>query len=162
MIKIIIALMLYVMSSYAFAETQYETFKDEIELTRKIVAKQRNDLVLEKMGLTVHEEKKFFGIYNEYRDEMKPLLDKEVKLLTDYADTYVNNNLSDDQAITFAKTLLELKAEKIVLRQKYLDRFSKMVSPKHAARFIQLENKLDAIMNYDLARKVPLVPVNNK
>lgn len=162
MIKIIIALMLYVMSLYAFAETQYETFKDEIELTRKIVAKQRNDLVLEKMGLTVHEEKKFFGIYNEYRDEMKPLLDKEVKLLTDYADTYVNNNLSDDQAIAFAKTLLELKAEKIALRQKYLDRISKMVSPKHAARFIQLENKLDAIMNYDLARKVPLVPVNNK
>ena len=94
-----------------------------------------------------------------YRDDMKPVLEQQVKLLTDYSDAYVKDNLTDEQAIAFTKTFLDLKTRKIALRKKYVGIFSKKTSPKHVARFIQLENKLDAIMNYDMARQVPLVPV---
>jgi len=146
-------------TTQAIAETQAEIFEDTIKLTRGIVAKQRNDLVLKNMGLTTFEEKSFFGVYNAYRDEMKPLLDQEVKLITDYADTHVNKNLTDKQALNFAIKLLDLKSKKIELRRKYIDEFKGEISLKHIARFIQLENKLDAVMNYDIARQVPLVPV---
>jgi len=159
MIKIFTLLFIVFTPILATAETQYEVFEDEIKLSRQIVSNQRNDLVLKNMGLSVMEEKSFFGTYNAYRDEMKPLLDQEIKLLTDYADTYVKNNLKDEQALKFATTFLELKSKKIALRLKFVDKFKKSMSPKHIARFIQLENKLDAIMNYDFARKVPLVPV---
>ena len=153
------ALVSSLLTTVAMAEPQPGNFQDEIEMARKMVSKDRHDLVLKNMGLSVHDEKKFFGVYNAYRDEMKPLLDKETQLLLDYADSYKSKNLSDEQALGFANTLLDVKSQKIALRKKYIAEFAEKVSPKYVARFIQVENKLDAIMGYDMARQVPLVPV---
>lgn len=160
MLRITTILLISVITSFAVAETQYDIFKDEIELAREIISKERSDVVIKNMRLTVFDEKKFMGTYNIYRDDMKPILDKEVKLLTDYADAYVKHNLSDEQALNFATTLLELKSQKIALRKNYINKFKEILSSKHAARFIQLENKLDTLVHYELMQIVPLVPAN--
>ena len=154
-------LLLLMIASTAMAEPSSGATKDEKEWARKIVSDQRNEAVLADMVfLTAHEEKKFFGIYNMYRDEMKPILDKETKLITDYADAYVKNNLSDQQASIFVDIFLDLKSQRISLKRKYVNEFRKVMSPKHVARFIQIENKLDVIVNYEIGRHIPLVPVN--
>lgn len=149
-------------STAVLAETQHEVFAEEIDFARQVISKQRRDLVQKNMGLSAHDEKKFWGVYNGYRDEIKPILDQQVKLVTDYADAYVNDNLTDQLAIEFAETLITLKGKKLALRKDYIDKFQKFLRPKQVARFVQIENKLDAIMNYDLARKVPLVPTQAK
>lgn len=165
MSRITIIMLIFVVSNFARAEPQSDLFKDdnvlnkEIALAKKIISKQRNEVVLANMEMSVYEEKKFLGVYNAYRDEMKPIFDKKTKLIVDYADTYVKGNLTDKQALEFVKTFLDLKSKKTALRIKYVEILSEEISPKHIARFIQLENKLDAVLNYELARGVPLVPV---
>ena len=61
--------------------------------------------------------------------------------------------------LDFVNRLLEAKGQKIAIRKKYIKKFKGKMSPKHIARFIQLENKLDAILAYELAQQVPFVPV---
>ena len=42
------------------------------------------------------------------------------------------------------------------LMESYLPKFSKTVGDKKAARYYQIENKIDAIVNFELAAKIPL------
>jgi len=159
MIKKSAILLLILIAPIVMAETQVTD--DEIKWAQKLVSDERNKAVLADMGLSsVHEEKKFFGVYNMYRDEMKPIMDKETKLITDYAETYVSKSLSDEQASSFVDSFLDLKGQRIALKKKYVVKLRKVMSPKHVARFIQIENKLDVILNYNIGRQVPLVPVN--
>jgi hypothetical protein len=42
------------------------------------------------------------------------------------------------------------------VRQKHVKIFKKLLPPVKVARFFQLENKLDAVVNYELAQSIPL------
>ncbi len=160
--NLIITLALVSFSGVIYAETQQELFDKEIKFSREVLSKQRQDLIIKNMSLTAYDEKKFWGVYNRYRDEMKPILDQTVTLLTEYSNSLKNKNLTDEMAIEFTETAIMLQGAKLALRRDYIKEFKAFLKPKQVARFIQLETKIDAIINYDLARKVPLVPVNSK
>lgn len=155
-------LALILVTTIVMAEPRSGVSNEEMEWARKIVSDQRHQAVLADMGFsTAHEEKKFFGIYNMYREEMNPIQKKEDSLLRDYSNAYLNKNLTEDQALIFVNTFLDLKSQRIALKKKYVAELGKVMSPKYVARFIQIENKLDAIMNYKIGRTIPLVPVND-
>jgi hypothetical protein len=40
--------------------------------------------------------------------------------------------------------------------ESYLPKFRKAVGDKNAARFYQIENKIDAVVNFELAANIPL------
>jgi hypothetical protein len=46
----------------------------------------------------------------------------------------------------------------IDIRKRYVRKFRKVIPETKLARFYQIENKLDAITNFALARQIPLVP----
>ena len=151
----IISISLLVGINYVSAKSEID---EEYELARQIIAKQRSDVVTRKMDLTAFEEKQFLGVYNRYRDEMKPVIDKQVKLLNNYTTAYKNKSLTDDKALEFTNTLINLTETKWMIRKKYVTEFRTYLKPKQVARFIQIENKLDAIMNYHVSQTVPLIP----
>jgi hypothetical protein len=43
------------------------------------------------------------------------------------------------------------------LPQKYFKKLSKAVSPKTAARFVQVEDRVDMLLNLQLAANLPMV-----
>jgi hypothetical protein len=43
------------------------------------------------------------------------------------------------------------------LRQSYLPKFRKVLSEKKVARYYQLENKVEAVIEYDIAKQIPLM-----
>jgi hypothetical protein len=43
------------------------------------------------------------------------------------------------------------------LHKKYMRRFGKLLTPLELARFYQIENKLDAVVNVQLAQGIPLI-----
>jgi len=59
------------------------------------------------------------------------------------------NSLVDDY--------LDIKADILKIQRKHLKRFRKIVSPLKVTRFFQLENKLDAETDAQLAVFVPLI-----
>jgi hypothetical protein len=51
----------------------------------------------------------------------------------------------------------DVEADRLKVRTKYVRRFGDVLPPKKLVRFIQIENKLDTIVQVDLASEIPLI-----
>ncbi|HHZ9588766.1 TPA: transcriptional regulator [Pseudomonas aeruginosa] len=118
---------------------------------------KRKRIVEANMNLTDQEGEKFWPIYNTYRTESDKLSKETLKLLLDYAQAYNSGNVSDDQASKLIERVDDLQEDRLELRDKYVKRIAKNVSPKRAMRFLQIEIQLDAIATLEIGRQVPLV-----
>lgn len=125
-----------------------------IELTRSAIRINRQGIIYEAMDLTEQESKEFWPLYREYQNEVQKVNDKLVALTTDYLKTY--GNLSDEQAQQMLKDFLKYQQARLDLQKKYVERFNKVLPARKVARYFQLENKMDAVINFDLAGAVPL------
>ena len=71
-------------------------------------------------------------------------------------------NSIDDMTDAVAKQLIadsfKYQEQLLKVRKKYLGKFRKALPEIKVARLFQVENKLDAITNFGLARQIPLVP----
>ena len=117
------------------------------ELMKEHQAQIQNDLadvdykriVEANMNLTDQEGEKFWPIYNTYRTESDKLSKETLRLLLDYAQAYNSGNVSDDQASKLIERVDDLQEDRLELRDKYVKRIAKNVSPKRAMRFLQIE-----------------------
>lgn len=97
---------------------------------------KRKRIVEANMNLTDQEGEKFWPIYNTYRTESDKLSKETLKLLLDYAQAYNSGNVSDDQASKLIERVDDLQEDRLELRDKYVKRIAKNVSPKRAMRFL--------------------------
>lgn len=119
---------------------------------------ERKALVEDNMGLDEKESEKFWPIYNSYRTEADKLSLEHLALLLDYASAYNQGQVTDEEASKLQKRSLELEEERQELKEKYLKRIAKAVSPKRALRFLQIENQLNAMTVMAVSEDVPLAP----
>jgi hypothetical protein len=129
--------------------TEFEKLRNEIKADRQSV-------VAENMKLGETEAQAFWALYREYHLEIDKLGDRAAKLIAEYATKY--EQITDVDADKFLKEWLAIDQEKGKLRQSYVKKFTKVVGPKQTARYFQIENKLDAVVNLGLAADIPLVP----
>jgi hypothetical protein len=52
---------------------------------------------------------------------------------------------------------MSIESDRLKLKKEYLPKFRKVLSEKKVARYYQLENKIEAIVNYEVAKVIPLV-----
>lgn len=117
----------------------------------------RQALVAANLPLSDGESKAFWPVYKEYRTDVEKLGDRLAKLIVAYAADF--ETMTDAKADAFFKDSLSIDRDKVALREKYVPRVRAVLPAKKAARFFQIENKLDAIVNVSLASEIPLVPV---
>ncbi len=127
---------------------------DAIEVTRAAVQTERKAVVAAAMRLSEQESQAFWPVYNDFRAEMNKIIDKQVRLIRDFAKHY--NSLSDEKAKAMVAEYLSIEKAKLKLRQRYVRKFEKVLPPKKVMRYYQTENKLDALINVQLAREIPL------
>jgi hypothetical protein len=129
--------------------------RSEIELTRQQIQTDRQKIVAAGLPLTEEQAAAFWPVYREYRTELTPVGDRQVQLITDFAEKY--------QAMTEADTdrmlreMFKIQEDRLKVQQKYVDRFKKVLPTVMVGRFYQIENKLDAIIMFDLAAGIPLM-----
>ncbi len=128
---------------------------DAIELTRSVVQVERKAVVAKAMELTQQESQAFWPVYNEYWNDLNKINDRKVKLIMDYAKNY--GNISDAMAKDMLKEFFDIQSATLKLKKKYVRRFEKVLSPKKVFRYFQTENKLDALINIQLASEIPLM-----
>ena len=81
-------------------------------------------------------------------------------LIEEYAKAYKSKSLTDIQALMLLNAhLLNEKMRSRKLND-YIQKFKEIIPPKKAVRLFQVENKMNAIINYELAAQIPLVPVD--
>ena len=53
---------------------------------------------------------------------------------------------------------LAIEEAEVALKKKYMDRLNGVIPAIKAARYIQMENKIRALIRFDLAGEIPLAP----
>lgn len=154
--SLIAILMLAVSLSATLAYAQdNSTLDSDIQVLRSDLRAQKTQIISDQLKLSDPESKAFWPIYRDYETDLSKLNDEKVSIIKDYAAQY--DNITDAQVQSLADRSFKLEAKRNDLRQKYFKKISKAVSPKTAARFIQLENRLDLLVNLQIADSVPMV-----
>jgi hypothetical protein len=128
---------------------------DNMQIVKEKVRTDKKLLVATNMQLTESEAKAFWPVYESYQAELGKLRDREVKLIEEFAANF--GTMSDDVAKNLLDDSLSIDSSHQTLRQTYLAKFRGILSDKKVARYYQLESKIDAILEYELAKLIPLV-----
>ena len=128
---------------------------DNMEIVKEKMRTDKKLFIATNMQLTESEAKEFWPVYDAYQAELDRLVAREIKLIEDFAANY--ETMSNDVAKKLLNDSLLIDSNHLKLRQSYLAKFRGVLSDKKVARYYQLESKIDAVFEYELARKIPLV-----
>ena len=127
----------------------------DIDILRDTIRANKKALVAANPGLTDGEAKQFWPVYDRYQSELNGVNDRLVKLIEDYAANF--RDLSDEKATKLAGDYLSVEEDRAKVRRSYLPEIAKTLPGRKVARFYQIENKMDAVLRYDLARGIPVI-----
>jgi hypothetical protein len=158
--KKLIGIVLVLASSVAFgassqdASTNMEILRGKMEADKKL-------LVAQAMNLSDAQGKAFWPIYDAHQAELEKLNVRIGQLITRYAGAYNagKGDLTSDQAKKLTDESFAIDADELKLRKATAAKVGKALSAAHAARYVQLENKIRAIIRYELAAQIPLAGV---
>jgi len=126
-----------------------------LDILRDTIQANRKALVAANLTLTDEEAGRFWPIYDRYQADVKAVNDRFMKVIQDYTASF--RTLSNEQALKLVDDYLSAEADRAKVRRTYLDEISKALPGKKVARFYQIENKMDAVIRYELAGTIPVV-----
>jgi len=125
----------------------------EINALRADLKADKADIINQAMQFSPADAKKFWPVYKQYDQELSGINDHLVQLVKTYAEKFGSINDADAQSLT--TQALDVQAKKIALKQKYFPIFAKATSPLTAAKFYQVEYRLELLFNLKLASELP-------
>ncbi|HYS15869.1 MAG TPA: hypothetical protein VET45_03000 [Candidatus Binatia bacterium] len=128
---------------------------DNMEILREKVRADKKVVVASVLALTESEAKVFWPVYNAYQGDMVSHYDRVLKLIDTYGKAY--DTMTDETATTLLNQALALERDHVALLNAYVARFRKVLPAKKVARLYQIENKVRALVNYELARDIPFI-----
>jgi hypothetical protein len=126
-----------------------------MEVLREKVRADKKLVVALALDLSESEATGFWPVYGAYQSDMVAHYDRVAKLISDYATAY--QKMTDETATQLLGELLALQSDHTALLQRYVPRFQRVLPPRKVARFYQVENKIRAMVDYELARDIPLI-----
>jgi hypothetical protein len=126
-----------------------------MEVLREKVRADKKLVVATVLDLSESEAKEFWPVYASYQSDMIAHYDRVLRLLGDYAAAY--HTMTDAAASTLLSEFLALRTDEVAVLHRYVPRFQRALPPRKLARFYQLENKIRAMVDYQLAADIPLV-----
>ena len=133
---------------------------DMLQQLRADIQADRQLLVTSNLELTDAEGQAFWPLYREYRAEMGKVGDRLQKLIQDYAKVF--ESVTPEKATSMVNEMMAIQRDDLKVRELYLPKFRKVLPEVKVARFLQIENKIDAIVTLELAGAIPLATAAKK
>jgi len=132
-----------------------QSTNDYIEVERAALKTEKKAVIAEGMEFTDEESTVFWPLYNEYSEKKYVINTNVYKNIVNYADNY--ETMSDEKAIELWNNSIKYKGELTKLQKTYFKKFLKILPGKKAARYFQLENKINMLIGAELALEIPLI-----
>jgi Spy/CpxP family protein refolding chaperone len=134
------------------ADTNMEIFMQKIKADKKL-------LVASNMGLTDAEGKDFWPLYDAYQKDLQQVNERLGKTINAYAEAYNEGKgtVSNDTAKKLLDEAISVEEQEVKLKRTYSDKIGKVLPAAKTARYIQIENKIRAVIKFQLAQQIPLV-----
>jgi len=149
--------------SFAFAlfftlSSIAQTENDYLEMSREVLKVEKKAAITEVMQLTESESQPFWNLYNEHQAKLYTIQNKRIALIKDFAENYesLSNEKADELTINYFKYQTEL----LKLKKNYYKKFKKILPAGKAARFFQAENKIQTLIDAQLALEIPMIETN--
>jgi hypothetical protein len=130
---------------------------DNMQILRDKIKADKKLVVATNMELTESEAKGFWPIYDQYQKELQKINQRMGKVLESYADDNRKKSLTDDKAKKLIDEAVSIEQAEANIKSTFAPKLSKVLPVKKVARYLQIENKIRAVVRYDLAQGVPLV-----
>ena len=126
-----------------------------IELLRQDVKTAKAQIMGEVMQLDADQATKFWPVYKQFEADYAKIGDQIVAAVRKYADTY--DEMTDDVADDLAKKVLSIEQQRNELKQRYYERFKKDLGAITAARFLQVENQIERLLDLQISAELPVM-----
>ena len=127
---------------------------DSRELAREAIHANKKLVVAANMNLNVNEKEGFWAVYEDYQKEIAKLYERTADLIEEFAINF--ETLSDGKASELMDSYLKIEADSLNLKKSYLGKFKKVLPAQKVLRYYQIENKIEAVIDYELVDKIPL------
>jgi hypothetical protein len=127
---------------------------------RALIRENQEATLRSELRLTEVEGSVFWPLYEEYRADLDPIQDRYVALVAGYLQKYQSGVLTEEYAESLLDDYFDIKGDLLKVRKRYVRRFKRDLPMLKVARFYQLENKMIADIDAELALIVPLVESN--
>jgi hypothetical protein len=143
----------------AWAEDKIADVTD-MQALRDAVRSDKKALVASTLKLTDAEAKRFWPVYDSYQRDLDLANRRRNVVITTligtdkppsdlYARNLVNELIAADEA--------EIKSRRSMQNRLMRGVPTRILPPRKAARYLQLENKIRAVQAYDIAANIPLI-----
>jgi hypothetical protein len=149
---------LLAMAAIPVSASAQETLEIPAELMEAIqtdVAIIHQELMQANIILEPGHTATFWGIYDEYLDEVKAMAAERTELIKDLALAF--ETLTDDQAMEMGRRAIQFDAQRNELVAKYFERIGSEVSGKVAGQFLQIESRIATIKDLRLEMEIPII-----
>lgn len=128
---------------------------DALQQLRADIQADRQAVTALNLKLTDAEGVAFWPVYREYRGELAKGGDRLQKLIQDFARVY--DTATAEQAKPMVDEMMAIQRAQLTVKETFLPKFRKVLPEVKVARFLQIENKFDAIIRLGLANDIPLI-----
>jgi hypothetical protein len=146
-----VAVAICVLGSIAGAQESPPTQK---QLDIAALRAQRKAVVGSNMKLTPTQAKAFWPLYGQYEDAMDKVDKRHAREIKEYAKNY--QNLTDAQANQKLDEVMQVAQDRVDVQSRFVPKFRAALPGIVVTRFFQIDNKLHAMVQCEIAQLVPL------
>jgi hypothetical protein len=115
---------------------------------------QRKAVVGENMVLTADQSKVFWPLFDAYEQRMDQIEDRHIREVKNYVASY--SNLTDANANQKLDEVLAIQQARLQTQEEYVPKFRAVLPGVVVTRFFQIDNKIRAMLQCNIAQMVPL------
>lgn len=127
-----------------------------LELLVDTIQTNKKALIAANLVLEPDEAVLFWPVYDQYQAELDGVALRFVTLVRDYTQHY--KTMDGDLSRKLVDESLAIEHDRAAVRKKYVEPFMEVLPGRKVARFYQIENKLHAVVRYEIARGIPVIP----
>ena len=153
--QMIVALsMVAAMGVPALAQTTGTT---NMEILRQKIKADKKLVVAQNLTLTDAEGAAFWPVYEAYQKDLQQINGRLTAVIQAYAQAYVKGPVTDAAAKKLIEDAAAVDDAEAKMKSSWLPKILAALPAAKAARYVQIENKIRALLRYELAAGIPLV-----
>jgi hypothetical protein len=149
-----VVLSLVAVCSVSFAQDSQPSVDSSIESLRADTRADKVAIITEAMQFSDQDSKIFWPVYRKYEADLMKVNDQRVALIKSYAGKFTT--MTDADAKDMINQSLDFESRRTEVKRKYAKEFQKAgLSALTVAKFIQLEHRLDLLIDVQIAAELP-------
>jgi hypothetical protein len=140
----------------AMAQEQ-DTATTNMDILRQKIKADKKLVVAENLNLTDAEGTAFWSVYDAYQKDLQQINQRLTATIQAYASAYNKGPVTNETAKKLLDESFAIDDAEAKLKSASVPKIIAVLPAVKAARYIQIENKIRALVRYELAANIPLV-----